>query len=86
MQTLHIEIEDDLANLLASRKNPPEQAARELIALELYRLGEISSGKAAESLGMDKYDFIRWSGEMGIPFFRQTPEELENELEALKKL
>lgn len=75
MATVQIPIENDLASLLASLNRPVEQAARELIVLELYRRGMVSSGKAAELLGMQRGDFIRHASGLGIPFFEMTEEE-----------
>jgi hypothetical protein len=38
--------------------------------LELYRQREISSGKAAELLGLGREQFIRQASERGIPYFQ----------------
>jgi predicted HTH domain antitoxin len=54
--------------------------------LELYRQGEISSGKAAELLGLGREQFIRQASERGIPYFQLDSEELQQELDANKKL
>jgi hypothetical protein len=35
---------------------------------------------------MEKFAFIRWTGELGIPFFDMTPEEWQEELRVLEKL
>lgn len=57
-----------------------------MIVLSLYRLHEISAGRAAEILNLDKFEFIRWSGSLGIPYFDMTPEEWQRELRAIEKL
>jgi predicted nucleic acid-binding protein len=46
-----------LGDLLEELHRPVKQAARELIVLELYRQGEVSSGKAAELLGLGREQF-----------------------------
>ena len=56
-----------------------QEAAREMIVLELYRRGTISSGKAAEVLGMPRLDFIRHASHLGIPYIDMTPDEWEAE-------
>ena len=61
--------------------SPGEQAARELIVLELYRQGEASSGKAAELLGMERGEFIRYASARGIPYLQLSGEELRREAE-----
>ena len=52
MGTVQVELDQDLVDLLEELHRPVKQAARELIVLELYRQGEVSSGKAAELLGL----------------------------------
>jgi predicted HTH domain antitoxin len=51
----------------------------------LYRRGAISSGKAAELLGMGRVEFVRYSGRLGIPFFRMSSEDLQEEIQQLRK-
>jgi len=55
-----------------------------MILLELYRRGAISSGKAAELLGMPRLDFIRYASHLGIPFIDMTADEWEAEKAALE--
>jgi len=47
MSSVKIEIEEPLAAILHQTNQPVQQAGREMIVLELYRRGTISSGKAA---------------------------------------
>ena len=44
----------------------------------------ISYGKAAEILNLRKLDLITLYGEMGLPYFNQTKEELEEDLRNIK--
>ena len=81
MTTIKVPLEEDVVALLQQSGQPAEQAVRELVVLELYRQGRISSGKGAELLGMTRLAFIQYSGERGIPYFNLTPEELDEELE-----
>ena len=67
--------------LLAHASDDAVRALHEAAALELYRRRAISAGRAAALLGMDKFAFIRWWGELGIPFFRMDPGELERDLD-----
>lgn len=48
--------------------------------------GDISNGKAAELLGISKMELLDMFGEMGIPYYNQTSEELDNDIQALRKL
>ena len=52
---------------------------RECVAIELYRRDLLSSGKAAELLDMDRVAFIHYTGRLGIPFFRMTSDEWEED-------
>ena len=65
---------------------PLEDNARESIILELYRQGKISSGKAAELLGMPRIAFIQHASDLGIPFFDMTEEEWRAEVDQARKL
>ena len=48
--------------------------------------GTMSHGRAAELLGMKKLDLIALYGKMGLPYFDETREELEEEISALSKI
>ena len=86
MGVVQVELDQDLVDLLEELHRPVKQAARELIVLELYRQGEISSGKAAELLGLGRGQFIQQASERGIPYFQLDGDELQRELDASKKL
>ena len=53
---------------------------REAIVLELLRKGEISQGKAAELLEVDRHALFDLMNEHGIPVVDMTEKELEEEL------
>ena len=80
MDRVSVELDASLVQALSLLERPLDDAVRETIVLELYRRGTISSGKAAQLLGMPKYDFIQYSGRLGIPYFRLTDEELDAEV------
>lgn len=86
MSSVRIEIEEPLAALLHQTNQPVEQAAREMIVLELYRRGSISSGKGAELLGTSRLAFIQHASRLRIPFFDMTDDEWAAEKAALKTL
>jgi predicted HTH domain antitoxin len=81
-----VELADELAALLEQTRQPLEKATREALVLELYRRGIASSGKAAELLGMQRVDFVRYADKLGIPFFRMTKEQWEAEKAAADSL
>lgn len=57
----------------------PAPMVKECVVIELYRRGLLSSGKAAEILGMPREAFIHYTGRLGIPFFRMTGDEWAEE-------
>ena len=86
MSTIQLDLHEDVIALLRDTEQPIEDAARELIVLELYRRGAISSGRAAELLGMERFAFIRHASSLGIPFFDMSQEEWDAEVERIKAL
>ncbi len=86
MDTVCIELDPELASLLCQMNRPVEQTARELIVLELYRQTLISSGKAAELLGMPRIAFIQYASKLGIPYFDMSEEEFNQEVAELRKI
>jgi len=85
MASTNLEIGEELGNLLAKLGQSVEQTAREMIVLELYRRRLISSGKAAELLGIRRLDFIQRASELGIPYFHFTEEEWQAEVAESKR-
>jgi predicted HTH domain antitoxin len=86
MGAVPVELDEDLVALLEELRRPVKQAARELIVLELYRRGEVSSGRAAQLLSMEREEFIRYASQQGIPYFQLQDDELQRELDTIKKL
>ena len=86
MASTSIEIDEDLVAVLEELHRPVKQAARELIVLELYRQGELSSGRAAALLKVGREDFIRRASAQGIPYLQLREEELSSEIHTSKKL
>jgi len=79
-----VEIEDSLAAVLHQTNQPLAKAAREMIVLELYRRGSLSSGRAAQLLGMLRMDFIHHASRLGIPYIDMTKDEWEGEKSTLR--
>lgn len=79
MRAVQLELGEDLVALIQRGNQPIQQTARELIVLELYRQGRVSSGKAAQLLGMSRWEFVPYASRLGLPFFDLTTEEWEAE-------
>jgi predicted HTH domain antitoxin len=86
VSTVPVELDDELVALLRSLNQPVEHAAREMIVLELYRRGAVSSGKAAQLLSMERRDFIQYASRLGIAFFDMTEDEWTAEEALSRKL
>ncbi len=84
--TVALELPRDLLGALEVPQTQIEARLRELIALELFREGRISSGKGAELLGISKLAFIQLLARHGIDYFTESPEELEDEIAMLEQL
>ncbi len=70
--------------LLVALNIPVDQVGQktiEWIVLELYREGVISSGKAAELLGMTKGYFIDFLHQRNIPYLNWSDDELAREVD-----
>jgi predicted HTH domain antitoxin len=86
MDTVTIELDRALVNLLHDVHGRPEAKLKEYLILELYRRREVSSGKAAELLGMDRVEFIRYASRLGIPFLDMDDRELLDEIETARSV
>lgn len=86
MNVIRFNIPDEVAELLGDSPEQVNRRALEIIVLQLYRGHDISAGRAAEILDIEKWTFIRWAGELGTPYFDTDPEDWENQLRALEKM
>ncbi len=63
---------------------------RLMAALKMFELGQISSGKAAELVGISRVDFLQTCSRYRVSVFNYPPDETEAEirrdLEAFSKL
>lgn len=81
MQATPITLEPELINTLRPLTNEPLHVfVQELTILELYRRHQISSGKAAELMKMERFEFVRFAARQGIPFLEMSDEEFADEL------
>ena len=79
-RTLTIDYGDDV--LLALGLSPEQftQEVKLLLAVKLYELGRLSSGAAAKLAEIPKPLFLAKLADYGVDSFRQTGEELRNDL------
>ncbi|MEW6482197.1 MAG: UPF0175 family protein [bacterium] len=75
---LTLKYPDDLLLSLKESKERFEEEARYLLALKLYELGKISSGKAAKLAGLNRVNFLMRLGQYKVsPFQVELKEILE---------
>ena len=86
MSAIQLDLDEEIVVLLQGSNQPVPEIARELIVLELYRRGTISSGKAAQLLDMSRFEFIRYASRLGIAFFDLTDDEWNAEQERAETL
>ena len=86
MNSVEVKLDPRLLDQVQLLGRPLEEAVPELIVLELYRRGQLSSGKAAELLGMGRVEFIRYASRLGLPFFDLTEAEWKSEMDGLADL
>ncbi len=71
-------------SVLISLKETPEKFAKQatkMLAIKLYEMGKLSSGRAAEFAGMSRISFLQSLCEFETPIFDLTKEELERDLQ-----
>jgi predicted HTH domain antitoxin len=86
MLTVALDLPRDLLGALDVPQVELETRLRELIALELFREGRISSGKGAELLRISKLAFVHLLAQHRISYFTESPEELVDEVSTLEQL
>ncbi len=84
--TVTLEFPRDLLGALDVPATQVEDELRELIALALFREGRISSGKAAELLGIPKLAFVQLLAQHDISYFTESPAELVDDVTRLDHL
>lgn len=85
LRKLELTFPSEVLDTLETTYQDSAEAIKEAAVLELYREGKISSGKAAEILGMERFEFVKYAVMKGIPYIRMTSEELDDEVRLLQK-
>ncbi len=83
MKALTIELPVELLQLLGSEEEAKREAKCALV-LDLVRRGKLSRSKAAELLQIPLWDFPSFLAQYRIPWFDYSPEQLQQDLQALR--
>ena len=81
-RNLTIELPESVVQLLGPTPQDATRLLAELAYVELFRRGEVSSGWAAEKLGISKDEFRELLSSHDVPYIDMTEEELRQEVEA----
>lgn len=79
--TLHIPYTEDMLLSLKKTKEQFEQDARFFLAVKLYELGQISSGKAAKLAGIERVAFLLKLEQYQVSPFQMSLDEIIEEAE-----
>lgn len=82
---VQLDVPRDLVRILDATESELGPRLMELVVIELFREDQISSGKAANVLGLSKESFIQLLGRRGVPYFTETQEELERQTDDLRQ-
>ncbi len=74
--TINLQLPRDLLGALNIPEAQLVPEILELLALELFRQERISTGKAAELLGISKWEFVQLLAQHQIPYFTESADEL----------
>lgn len=82
LNRLTIEYPEDVLLSLKEDKQEFEREARFILALKLYELGKLSSGKAAELAGINRIQFLMKLAQYRVSPFQEDLNEIlgDNEL------
>ncbi len=86
MVTMTLDIPRDLVVALDAPHAQMGERIRELIAVELFREGQISAGKGAEILGVSKLAFIQLLARRGVSYFNESTTELMDDVATIASL
>ena len=79
-RTVTIDYSDELLQTLDMSPEQFQEEARMLLAVKLYEMGSLSTGAAAEFVGIPKTTFLTRMSEYGIEAFNYPAEELEQDV------
>ena len=85
MEKISIDVPKDLIHILKVRERELPKVLREIIAVNLYKEGLISLGKASEIAGVSRWEMFDILAAKKIPL-QYYPEDLEEDIETLEKM
>ena len=86
MISVEIKVPDEMKPYVETYDEKQDLYRNALILFRPIRNLEISYGRAAELLGINKYDLIDLYEDMGIPYYDMSDAELDEELSTYEEL
>lgn len=86
MTVLTLKVPSEIPGLLKMSDNDFAREAQILLAVKLFELGKLTSGKAAELAGMPRVAFLHILSRYNVPAINLQDEEIEHEIDAARKL
>lgn len=83
---LILTIPEDVPPLLKMSTSDFAREAQMLLAVKLFEMGKLTSGKAAEMVGMPRVAFLYALSLYDVPAINLQGEEVENEILAARQL
>ncbi|MEM4188761.1 MAG: UPF0175 family protein [Candidatus Hadarchaeum sp.] len=86
MPELTLKIPPDFPSILKMSEADFAREAQILLAVKLFELGKLSSGKAAQLAGMSRVHFLSILSQYQVPAINLQAEEIDFEIEAAKRI
>lgn len=86
MIKVEIDVPEEIVQYTVLDDKEAQMTRNAMLVYPYIKKGVISHGKAAEMLGVNKMDLIVLYGKYGLPYFDETEEEFEEDLDTLRKL
>lgn len=86
LKTVQVELPEELWELAGISPTKASAKVREFIIMELLRQAKISQGRAAQLLGVDRWELMDLMGKYEVPATQLTAAELDAQQEGLRKL
>jgi predicted HTH domain antitoxin len=86
MCTLAVELPESAVHLLGPTPRDAARHLTEMAYVELFRQGQVSSGWAAEKLGISKDEFRELLSTHDVPYIDMSEEELDRDVEVAMSL
>lgn len=79
MGVIHIDLPESLLLSTGQSQEDFVRDAKFFVALKLFELGRVSSGRAAEICGLPRVEFLLLAGRSGVPVADLDADELSRE-------